>query len=313
MRLDDKASVTVFAPSTVANVGCGYDILGLALNTYGDTITLAKTEGQLEVRSIKGAVGLPMDPKQNVATVAIQSMLDELNSSQGFVVEIEKNIAPGSGLGSSASSSAAAVFAANELLGRPYTRMELVRFAMEGERAASGVAHADNVAPSLLGGFTVVRGYDPLDVFTIPYPEELQVVIFFPQLSVKTSDAKRILKHQINLQDAVTQWGNIAGLVSGLIMKDFDLIGRSLQDVIVEPVRSILIPFYDEVKSHCLEKGALGFNISGSGPSMFALSNNETLAHALTKDIMQFYKKYDIELMSFVSTINHKGAEIIQY
>ncbi|MFZ9045803.1 MAG: homoserine kinase [Cyclobacteriaceae bacterium] len=311
--MDDKASVTVFAPSTVANVGCGYDILGLALNTYGDTITLAKTEGQLEVRSIKGAVGLPMDPKQNVATVAIQSMLDELNSSQGFVVEIEKNIAPGSGLGSSASSSAAAVFAANELLGRPYTRMELVRFAMEGERAASGVAHADNVAPSLLGGFTVVRGYDPLDVFTIPYPEELQVVIFFPQLSVKTSDAKRILKHQINLQDAVTQWGNIAGLVSGLIMKDFDLIGRSLQDVIVEPVRSILIPFYDEVKSHCLEKGALGFNISGSGPSMFALSNNETLAHALTKDIMQFYKKYDIELMSFVSTINHKGAEIIQY
>jgi homoserine kinase len=313
MPMVDDSSIKVFAPSTVANVGCGYDILGLALETYGDTITLSKTDRDLEILSIKGATSLPLEPDENVATVAIRYMLDELGSSQGFALEIEKNIAPGSGLGSSASSSAGAVFAANELLGRPFSKNELVRFAMEGERAASGVAHADNVAPSLLGGFTVVRGYDPLDVFTIPYPEELQVVIFFPQVSIKTSDAKRILKRQIDLKDAITQWGNIAGLVSGLIMKDFDLISRSLQDVIVEPVRSILIPFYDEVKSHCLEKGVLGFNISGSGPSMFALTNDETLAQTLTQDIQQIYRKHDIELVSFVSSINSKGAEIVRH
>lgn len=307
----DQSSIKVFAPSTVANVGCGYDILGLALETYGDTITLTKTDADLSISSIKGATGLPLDPKLNVATVAIQAMLDELGSPQGFAVEIEKNIAPGSGLGSSASSAAGAVFAANELLGKPFDKKQLVRFAMEGERSASGVAHADNVAPSLLGGFTVVRGYDPLDVFNISFPDSLRLAIFFPQVSIKTSDAKRILKRQIDLKDAITQWGNIAGLVAGLMMNDIDLISRSLQDVIVEPVRSLLIPFYEEVKSICLQKGALGFNISGSGPSMFALTNDETLAHTLIDDVKLLYEQHDIQLVSFVSSINSKGAEVI--
>jgi homoserine kinase len=312
MPMASQNSIRVFAPSTVANVGCGYDILGLALETYGDLLTLtAREDDQLVIRSIKGATGLPLESEKNVATVALKAMLVHLGADQGFDLEIEKNIAPGSGLGSSASSSAAAVFAANELLGRPFTKNELVAFAMEGERAASGVAHADNVAPSILGGFTVVRGYDPLDVFNIPFPEEINVSIFFPQVSIKTSDAKRILKQQVDLKKAITQWGNIAGLVSGLILRDFDLIGRSLKDVIVEPVRSILIPHYDEVKSHCMARGALGFNISGSGPSMFALTKDEKLARDLTIEVSEIFKKRGIEMMSFVSSINPAGAEVI--
>ena len=304
--------ITVFAPATVANIGCGYDILGLALETYGDTMQVSKRDDDLLViTEIKGAVGLPMDAASNVATVAIQALLDDLGSKQGFDLSITKNIAPGSGLGSSASSSAAGVFAVNELLGRPKTKTELVAYAMQGEKAASGVAHADNVAPSILGGVTVVRGYHPLDVFGIPFPEDLKVVIAFPQISIKTSDAKRILKRQIDLSDAVTQWGNVAGLVAGMIMKDHDLIGRSLKDVIVEPVRSLLIPLYEEVKHHCISRGALGFNISGSGPSMFALTHDETLAHELSQTIPQLYKKDGIEVFSFVSSINAEGAVVI--
>jgi homoserine kinase len=308
----NQKSIRVFAPSTVANVGCGYDILGLALETFGDKLTLtAREDDQLVIQAITGATGLPFESDKNVATVALRSLLDSLGSGQGFDLEIEKNIAPGSGLGSSASSSVAAVFAANEFLGSPLSKKELVPFAMEGERAASGVAHADNVSPSLLGGFTVVRGYDPIDVFNIPFPEELKVTIFFPQVSIKTSDAKRILKTQVDLKNAITQWGNIAGLVSGLILKDFDLIGRSLNDVIVEPVRSILIPHYDEVKAHCMGRGALGFNISGSGPSMFALTRDDELARALTVEVSDIFKMRGIEMFSFVSSINTEGAEVI--
>jgi homoserine kinase len=310
--MGSREEITVFAPSTVANIGCGYDILGLALETYGDTLKMRKRDdNKLVIQEIKGAVGLPMDAAENVATVALQAFLDELGSDQGFDLSITKNIAPGSGLGSSASSSVAAVFAANELLGRPKPKNELVTFTMHGEKAASGAAHADNVAPSMLGGVTVVRGYDPLDVFSIPFPEDLKVVITFPQVSIKTSDAKRILKKQIDLKDAITQWGNVAGLVAGMILKDHGLIGRSLQDVIVEPVRSLLIPLYDEVKAHCLSKGALGFNISGSGPSMFALTNDEALANELSSSIPKLYEKGGIDVISFVSAINPKGAEVI--
>lgn len=310
--MDSGSAIRVFAPATVANVGCGYDVLGLALDTYGDILQLSKRDDhKLIIQSIKGATDLPFLATENVATVAIQAMLEVLDIQQGFDLIIEKNIAPGSGLGSSASSSAAAVFAANELLGHPFTKKELVAFAMEGERSASGVAHADNVAPALLGGFTVIRGYDPLDVFNIPYPDDLFVTIFFPQVTIKTSDAKRILKRQIDLKDAVTQWGNVAGLVAGLILKDHELIKRSLQDVIVEPIRSILIPLYQDVKQICMDAGAIGFNISGSGPSMFALTNSKTTAQEMIQKVSDLYKSQDISLFSFVSSINSKGAVVI--
>ena len=299
--------ITVFAPNTVANVGCGYDVLGFALEGYGDEISIQKrSDSQLVITKIEGAE-LPMDAATNVATVAVAAMLKELKSDVGFDVSIKKAIHPGSGLGSSASSSAGAVFAANELLGRPFTRQQLVAFAMEGERSSSGAAHADNVAPCLLGGFTAVRSYEPLDVFNIPYPEELLAVITYPQVQMKTADAKRILKKQIDLKDAVTQWGNMAGLVSGLMSNDFDRIGRSLQDVIVEPVRAMLIPFYDQVKEVAMKNGALGFNISGS----FALTNSRETANAILAACEAVYKPHDIETICFISSINKEGAKVI--
>ena len=303
--------VNVFAPNTVANVGCGYDVLGFALEGYGDEITLQKrSDSQLVITKIEGA-NLPMDAATNVATVAIAAMLKSLNSNQGFDIEIKKAIHPGSGLGSSASSSAGAVFAANELLEKPFTRHELVAFAMEGERSSSGSAHADNVAPCLLGGFTAVRSYDPLDVFNIPYPKDILAVITYPQVEMKTADAKRILKKQIDLKDAVTQWGNMAGLISGLMSNDFDRIGKSLKDVIVEPVRAMLIPFYDQVKEQAMRHGALGFNISGSGPSSFALTNDAEKAKEIMKACQKVYVDHGIDSICFLSPINGQGAKVL--
>ncbi|MFT5955642.1 MAG: homoserine kinase [Cyclobacteriaceae bacterium] len=301
--------IKVFAPATVANVGCGYDVLGFALEGYGDTMEVnLRNDEVLKIISIDGAVGIPLAADENVATVAIKSLLKTADLTAGFDIKISKNIAAGSGLGSSASSSAAAVYAVNELLGRPFEKHELIAFAMEGERVASGAAHADNVAPSLLGGFTIVRDYHPLDVINIPYPEDLLAVILYPQVTIKTSDAKRIVKQQIKLSKAISQWGNVAGLVAGLIMKDHALIGRSLKDEIIEPVRSMLIPKYDEVKRHCMDAGALGFNISGSGPSMFALTNDKSVANRILTGVPALYEQEGIELFKFVSAINSLGT-----
>lgn len=304
--------IRVFAPATVANVACGFDIMGLALEKIGDELTVTKTDdGQLSIGEIEGAKNIPTDPEKNVCTVAIKAMLDDLNSPQGFKVDISKHVAPGSGLGSSASSAAGAVFGANELLGSPFTRQQLVRFAMEGERVASEKAHADNVAPSLMGGFAVIRSYTPLDVFSIPYPEELSAAIIFPSIEVKTADAKKILKDEVALSAAITQWGNVAGLTAGLITKDFGLIERSLQDVIVEPIRSILIPCYDQMKAAALSAGALGCNISGSGPSVFALCKGIDAASTVADAMGGVLSKYNVGYGHYVSKVNNKGCEVL--
>ncbi len=304
-------SIKVFAPNTVANVGCGYDVLGFALEGYGDEIVVTeRDDSQLIITRIEGAE-LPMDSKTNVATVAIKAMLTQLGLKKGYDLSIKKSIHPGSGLGSSASSSAGAVFAVNELLDKPFTKTELVAFAMEGERISSGSAHADNVAPSLLGGFTVVRSYNPLDVFNIPFPEELLAVITYPDVQVKTADAKRVLKKQVDLKDAVQQWGNMAGMISGLMSGNFERIGKSMEDVIVEPVRRMLIPLYDEVKKSALENGALGYNISGSGPSSFALTNDPIKAKKIREGCAEVYEKSGIPCISFISSVSGKGAEVL--
>lgn len=304
--------IKVFAPATVANVACGFDIMGFALEGVGDVIVVEKTtDNKLTIAEITGTTGIPTDPEKNVSSVAIQAMLDKLGSDQGFNISIEKKVKPGSGLGSSASSSAGAVVAANHLLGNPFKKEELVEFAMEGERAASEKPHADNVAPSIIGGFTVVRGYEPLDVFTIGYPEDLYAAVIFPEVEVKTADAKKILKSQVNLSDAITQWGNVAGLTAGMITKDYDLIKRSMKDVIVEPVRSILIPCYDQAKAAALENDALGCNISGSGPSIFALARGRDNADKIADAMGAEFTKADIAFDKYVSPINGKGTEII--
>lgn len=303
-------SIHVHSPATVANLVCGFDILGLALEEPSDLMILEKQdEPGLRIINLDD-YGLPTDPEKNVAGVALLSMMAALDDCPGLQLSIEKRIKPGSGIGSSAASAAGAVAAANKLLGEPFTPMELVQFAMNGEKLASGVKHADNIAPCLLGGITLIRSIHPLDIVTID-PPSLFVTIVHPQIEVRTSDARQILKKQILLKDAIRQWGNIAGLVTGLVKGDHDLIGRSLEDVIIEPVRSILIPEFAKVKQRSKEAGALGGGISGSGPSIFMLSSTEAIAQAVAAEMNDIYSRAGIEFSTYVTTINRTGVKMI--
>ena len=304
--------VKVFAPATVANVGPGFDIFGMAIDHVGDELEVViHDEPGIKINPIEGFENLPTDPEKNVVGVVAQAILDKVNDNRGFEITIHKNVLPGSGLGSSASSSAAAAYAANHLLGSPFETNDLVEFAMQGEKAASGKAHADNVAPSLLGGFTMIRSYKPLDVISVPYPSDIYITVIHPQIEIKTSDSKKILKKEIMLDSAIQQWSNTAGLVLGLATSDYDLISRSLTDVIVEPVRSVLIPCYDEVKNSAIETGALGCSISGSGPSIFALSKGNQIAKEVALAFESIYAKAGINNKIYISKISDKGARLI--
>ena len=303
--------VKIFSPATVANVSCAFDILGFALEEVGDEMIFEKTSSKGLVIEMADTSKLPTEPEKNVAGVVALEMLKKVQPSFGVKMTIKKGIKPGSGIGSSAASAAGAAFGVNKLLGDIFTMKELVQFSMIGEALASGVQHADNVAPALYGGFTLVRGLEPLDVVTIPAPKNLFVSILHPQIEVKTIYARKILKRSVLLKDAVTQWGNIAGLISGLFKEDYELIGRSLQDIIVEPIRSILIPLFPEVKKAAVNAGALGSGISGSGPSMFALSEGKETALAVAEAMKQVYADSGIEYEIHVSGINAQGAKVI--
>ncbi len=304
--------IKIFAPATVANVSCGFDILGLCLDTVGDEMVIRKSETKgVRITKIIGQ-DLPLDSEKNVAGVAVLNLLKELNSDVGFEIEIYKNIKPGSGIGSSAASSAGAVYGVNELLGKPFSLKKLVSFAMEGEKLASGTAHADNVAPALFGGFTLVKGYDPLEIIKIDPPSELYVTVMHPKIELKTSDARSILKQQISLNQMVKQMGNFGGLISGLYTSDYELIGNSLHDYIIEPDRSILIPEFDSVKKACLASGALGSGISGSGPSIFALSRGEDKAKEVGEEMASVYNSININFDIHISKVNPKGIKIIE-
>ncbi|GEO07090.1 homoserine kinase [Adhaeribacter aerolatus] len=307
-----KESIRVFSPATVANVACGFDVLGFALESPGDEIEVRRRDepGFTVINKTADTV-FPGDVNKNTAVVSLKAYLEHLGSEDGFEITFHSKIKPGSGIGSSSASAAASVFAVNELLGRPLAQTDLVQFAMQGEKAAAGVAHADNVAPALLGGFVLVRSYDPLDLIQIPYPEELYCTIIHPQIEVKTEDARKILRKGITLKDAVTQWGNIAGLIAGLMKGDYPLIGRSLKDVIIEPIRSMLIPGFDEVKEAALANGALGASISGSGPSMFALSSSLETAQQVAQAMTKTFSQFEIENHSYVSKINKQGPKIL--
>jgi homoserine kinase len=305
-------SIRIFCPASIANISCGFDVLGLALDTVGDFMTVVKVpEPGIRINRISGEK-LPLEPEKNVAGVAALALLDKSDFEGGFDLEIDKRIKPGSGIGSSAASAAGVVWAINELLGHPYSKLELVKFAMEGERLASGAAHADNVAPALFGAFTLVRSYEPLDIIRIPAPEELYATVVHPQIEIKTSDSRKILKKSITLADGIKQWGNLGGLVAGLYTEDYDLIGRSLVDHIVEPTRSILIPGFEEVKRTALEAGALGCGISGSGPSIFALSKGEVIASETAKAMEKVFSGLDIDFDIHVSGINPLGIKEVQ-
>lgn len=302
-------SIKVKCPGTVANLVCGFDILGLALSEPSDIMQLRLLDEPKVVIANKDRYNLPTEPEKNVAGVVLLSVMEKMGNTFGFDVEIEKHIKPGSGIGSSAASAAGAAVAANHLLGNIFSNDEVVQFAMNGEKLASGVKHADNIAPCILGGVTLIRSIHPLDIVAIPSPD-LYVTVVHPQIEVRTSDARQILRKQVLLKDAIKQWGNIAGLVTGFLKNDHDLIGRSLEDVIIEPVRSILIPGFDEVKRKCKEAGALGGGISGSGPSIFMLSKDEVTAKATEQVMKEVYERIGIEYYTYVTTINKKGVEV---
>ncbi|HEV3325004.1 MAG TPA: homoserine kinase [Puia sp.] len=313
--------VTVQCPGTVANLVCGFDILGMALDAPYDLMEVRLLDEPRVTITSRDGFPLPADPAQNTAGAPLLEMLAELNGDSrppaapdigpiGFEVIITKKIKPGSGIGSSAASAAGAVVAANYLLDNIFSKEDLVRFALFGEKVASGVKHADNIAPCIYGGITLIRSIFPLDIVSIPAPL-LHVTVVHPQIEVRTADARQILRKQVLLKDAIRQWGNIAGLVAGFIKNDYDLIGRSLEDVIIEPVRSMLIPGFDEVKHSCKAAGALGGGISGSGPSIFMLSRDETTAIRLEKIMRDIYQRIGLDHHTYVTTINQQGVKII--
>ncbi len=304
-------TLKIFCPATIANVSCGFDVLGVALDGVGDIMILKKTAiSGVFITAIHGQQ-LPLETKRNVAGVAALALLREIEFSGGIEMEIHKNIKAGSGIGSSAASAAGAVWGINRLLGSPFPDLDLVRFAMEGERLASGVAHADNVAPAIFGGFTLVRSYDPLDIVSIHTPEELYATIIHPQIEVRTSDSRKILKTSITLENGIKQWGNVGGLIAGLYKEDYDLIGRSLVDHVIEPIRSMLIPGFDQIRESALKAGALGCGISGSGPSVFALSKGAEKAKKVAEAIREMYKTIGIDFDIHVSKVNREGIRVI--
>ena len=306
-----NAGIKVFAPATVANVAVGFDILGFALEKPGDEIIarFSDTPG-LKITKITGAEGkLPLDVHKNTAGVAALKLLEYLGEEQrGIELEIHKKMPFGSGLGSSAASAAGAVMAVNELLRRPLDKRALLPFAVLGEQVADGAYHADNVAPSLIGGMILIRSNETLDVHRLPVPAGIHATVVYPHVEILTKDARDVLSNTVSLKQCIHQTGNMAGLVVGLYQSDLELIGRSLNDVIIEPQRALLIPHFHEVKERALKAGALGCSISGAGPSIFALSANSRVAEEVGQAMKRVFDRAGIRNDLFISPINQEGA-----
>ena len=301
--------IKLFSPATVANVSCGFDVLGFCLEAIGDEMVIRKTANKgVKITKIEG-YDLPFEVKKNVAGVSALALYEAANPDFGFEIEIYKKIKPGSGVGSSSASAAGSVYGMNVLLGSPYTPLELASFAIKGEAVASQSEHADNIAPALYGGFTLVKSLEPLEILQIPTPDDLFAVVIHPQIEIKTADARKILPKDISLKNAIIQWSNVGSLIHGLHSNDYELISRSLEDVIVEPFRSQLIPGFGTIKKAALEHGALGTGISGSGPSVFSLCKSQTTAIKVEKAIRKAYSKYTIPFEIYVSKINMDGIK----
>ncbi|ARV16101.1 homoserine kinase [Polaribacter sp. SA4-12] len=302
----------IFAPATVANVSCGFDSLGFAVDAIGDEMTFTKTtEKGVKITNITGA-DLTYNVDKNAASAVVKKVLNEANADFGIELTIHKGFSPGSGLGSSAASAAGAAFGANQLLGNMYSDLELTKFAMFGEEVACGTPIADNVSAAIYGGFVLVRSYNPLEIIKLPVPSELRVVAIHPQIEVKTKDARDVLPTEIALKDAVTQWANVGGLISGLYTDNYNLISNSLVDIVVEPHRKKLIPFFDDVKNSATKAGALGAGISGSGPTIFALCKGDEVAENVYKSIEESYKNTGIKFEMFISKVNPEGIKILE-
>lgn len=303
--------IKIFSPATVANVSCGFDVLGFCLDSVGDEMVIRKTDKKgIHITKIEG-FDLPFEAELNVAGVSALAMYNAIDVDFGFEIEIYKNIKPGSGIGSSAASAVGSVFGMNELIGKPFNKTQLTEFAIKGEALASKCEHADNLAPALFGGFTLVKSISPLQILEIPSPKDLYATIIHPQIEIKTSESRAILPKQIALSDAITQWANFGSLIHALHTSDYDLIKNSLHDVIVEPHRSKLIPYFNEVKKEAINASALGAGISGSGPSIFTLCKGIQNAKNVEDAMKNIYSKTEIEFDIHVSKINTTGVKII--
>ena len=300
--------ITVHAPGSVSNVVCGFDCLGFALTEPYDEMTVRLIDEKLVRVKHLDDYHLPTTPEKNVAGKAVLTLLEAVKENVGFEIEITKHIKPGSGIGSSSASAVGAVMAANKLLGDRFSKLELAEFAMFGEFVASQSRHADNVAPCLFGGFTLVRSVEPLDIVALEFPT-LFVTVIHPQIEIKTSEARKILPEKVFLKDAVKQWSNVGALIAALSQGDYALISRSLEDFIVEPHRKNLIPKFDELKSESLDSGALGGGISGSGPSVFMLSESLETARQVESAMRQIYEQTTIDFNIYVSEINAEGVK----
>ena len=304
-------TIRIFSPATVANVGCGFDVLGFCLDKVGDEMVVKKSQRKgIFITKIEG-FELPYDVNVNVAGVSALAMYAELDVDFGFEIEIYKQIKPGSGIGSSAASAVGSVFGMNYLLGNPFSKIELIKFAMKGEAIASKSEHADNIAPAVLGGFTLVKQSNPLEVIQLPSPDALHAVIVHPQIEIKTADSRAVLPKTIPLSDAISQWSNVGSLVHALHTSDYNLIGKSLKDVVIEPYRSKLIPKFNNLRKISLESGALGCSISGSGPSIFSLCKGLENAKKVENNQRIFMAKTDIPFETHVSIVNKKGIKIL--
>ena len=307
----NKSEIKLFSPATVANVACGFDVLGLCLDTIGDEMVVRKVDEKgVRITKIEG-FKLPFETELNVAGVSALAMYQELQPDCGFEIEIKKNIKPGSGIGSSAASAVGSVYGINALLGSPLNKTQLTQFAIKGEALASGSEHADNIAPALFGGFTLVKSVNPLEILQIPSPDNLYVTIIHPQIEIKTAISRAILPKNVPLEDAINQWANVGSFIHSLHTSDYPLMQRSLHDVIIEPHRSKLIPHYNEVKQQTLNAGALGTNISGSGPSIFSLCEGIENANKVRGVMTNIYSNTGIEFDVHVSKINTQGVKIL--
>ncbi len=304
-------TVTVFAPATIANLGCGFDVMGMALDEVGDVLKMSAEDG--DGLNIKNSCGIPLpsDKEKNVITPVVRAFLAKLGRTAQINIDVITKIYPGSGIGSSAASSAAAAYGMNELFDRPFSEQELVEFAMEGERLACGSAHADNAAPALMGGIVLVRGYNPLDVIKLPVPNSFYCSVVHPSIVVTTMESRSVLPREIPLSTAIEQWGNLGGLVAGLFNNDVKLIGRAMHDAVAEPHRKRFIPGFDELKEKVLEAGALAMNISGSGPSVFALSADREVALRVGETMKKHFKELSINSDIYVMRVSDKGAKTL--
>jgi homoserine kinase len=303
--------IKIFSPGTVANVACGFDVLGFCLDSIGDEMQIYRSDQKgIRIRKVEG-YDVPLDPVKNVAGVSALALLEDADLDYGFDMEIRKNIKPGSGIGSSSASASGSVFAINELLGRPYDKTQLTWFAMQGEMLASQSEHADNLAPGIFGGFTLVKSTTPLEVLELPVPEELYATVIHPQIEVKTSASRAVLPAKVPLKDAIRQYANVGSLVHALHTSDYELLERSLYDVLVEPHRSQFIPHYDQLREAAMDSGALGCGISGSGPSVFTLCRGAETAGSVADAFKAVFSDTDIDFEIYSSTINQQGIKII--